>query len=512
MKKDNSIKDPKIHEPIGRITLMEGRYGRAEFLPQVKTGDYIYYKVDDKKILCQVTAMTTNALSGIHGRFNVIAFPAQSPKTWDNLYKAVVTITGQIEVGVTDENEPVRFRLNPFFKHVLIGGKTQKGKTHIQIVMHETLANIKVPILAIDTQNELIYLPEYSKNAVIVEDPTVEEVLELLKQRRTVILTLAGLSIREKQKKVCDLCNGLFLAKENDYKQAAGNMARLKLPPFLIDFDEAEIYAANPKLSKTVDLKCNDAVINLAKRGSKLGIGAIFNVQRLPAFHYDARSQCGSVIAFMISDAGSRVVLAQFPYITPLDLDRTRNFEQGVCLITGELVEYPLVVRVRDIQTKRAKDTDFETQLNIVPTVQLQLQEKETTLIKELEASKAITYTNLEKQFPTREMPNMPQLGKGLIIPEHRFKIGWQNTLEAQGLVVRHFPNLPGGSIYFVGIKTLKRSAALKIKAPQITPAIQVKTSKGVAETPSQLFKNIGPCGTCGLPKSECICSKVLKK
>jgi hypothetical protein len=205
-----------------------------------------------------------------------------------------------------------------------------------------------------------------------------------------------------------------------------------------------------------------------------------------------------------------------FPYITALDLDRTRNFDIGVCLITGDLVEYPLIVRTRDIKTKRAKDLDYETQLNITPTIRFQLEEKETSLISELEASKAITYSNLEKQYPTREMPNLPQLGKGLIIPEHRFKADWQNTLEAQGLIVRHFPNLPGGSIYFIGIKTPKKSAALKINAPPITPAIQIKTSETTAEAPAlspkMLFKNLGPCGTCGLPKSECICSKVLKK
>jgi len=462
---------------VGRVLSVNGVNGKAEFIPQVHTGDYIYYLANEtEQVVCQVTGLSSTAFKGVHGTFTILDVGAELPKTWENLYLFQPSIKGHINIGVDDKGAPVSFRLNPFFRHLLIGGKTFKGKTHVQIVLEEEFLKVSVPSIVVDTQGEFVHLNMFNKNAVIVEDIGFDDLLSHLKFKRTVVLNLQGLSYKSKKRRVYEILSELYIAKEKDYKQAENDIRLLQIPPVIVNIDETEIYAPEYRVGNS-DKDCRECLINLAKRGGKLGIGLIVNSQRLPALHYDVRSQCNSAMVFQITDSGSRIVLSQLPYISALDLKRVKNLERGHCIVTGEITDHPLLVSVRDIKTPRAKDMDFEGMLGLKPIPQEQRVSKETSdIFTTMEPG--ITFETLQSKFPIRKVPIH---GECITIPDHAFKPDWKNTLEIQGCKVIYCPDMPGGSVYLVRRDPVKML---------------------------QKIRENGPCAKCGMPKSKCICKK----
>jgi len=432
-------------EPCGRVLSVKGRKGEAEFVPTVKSGDFIYYKGREKdKVLCQITNMDQTPLKGLVGTFEILDPTADIPKVLDNLYQSDNT-TGQINIGLTDRNVPVNLRINPFFQHVLVAGKTNRGKTHVQIVLHEEFLRLKVPSIVIDPQGEFIHLNQFSPDAIIVEEMRFEDLLSHLKFRRTIVFNMQGLPNPSKTRRCFEILSQLFIAKENDYKQAEGDKKSLQLPPIIVDIDETEIFAPDLQATAAGDKICKDSIVNIAKRGGKLGIGLIINSQRLPGLHFDVRSQCNSAIVFQITDSGSRIVLSQMPYITNYDLKRVKSLSRGTCIVTGEFVDHPLLVRVRDIKTPRAKDLDFEGMLGLRVAEEKEAENLEPLII---ETGKSITFDFLSSKFPIRQIPIH---GTCIVIPERFFKASWKNTLEIQGCKVIHCPDMPGGgSVYLI--------------------------------------------------------------
>ena len=353
---------------VGRVTSVSGLSGRAEFTPKVKVGDFIYYLTEsDAKIVCQVTSLATSPFKGLNGYFKILDVSGDTPRAWTELYLLQKRLdVGYIDIGETPKSLKVKLRVNPFFRHVLVAGITQKGKTHLQIAVQEEFLRHQVPSLVVDSQGEFVHLNKFSKNAVVVEDIRFEDMLGHLKQRKTVIYNLQGLSYPVKAKRTYEVLIQLMEAKEQDYKQAEDDIRLLEIPPLIVDVDEAEIYA--PELYTSIlDPQCKEALVDIAKRGSKYGIGLIVASQRPPQLNVDVRSQCNSAIMFHINDMGSRKVLGILPYITRFELNRVKNLLRGQCLITGELVEHPILVYVRDIKTRRAKKTNFEDMLGLTP-------------------------------------------------------------------------------------------------------------------------------------------------
>lgn len=351
---------------VGKVTSVSGLSGRAEFISRVRIGDFIYYVASgNRKIVCQVTSLQSSPFRGTHGYFKILDIAGELPKSWAELYLLHKQLdTGHIEVGKTQKGYTVRLRVNPFFRHVLIAGITQKGKTHLQIVIQEEFLKHRIPSLIIDSQGEFVHLNEFDSNAIVTEEIRIEDILGYLKQRKTVVYNLQGLSYPVKAKRVYEALSQLMQAKEQDYKKAENDVRLLEIPPVIVDVDEAEIYA--PELYTSIlDPKCKEVLVDIAKRGSKYGIGVMVASQRPPQLNVDLRSQCNSTIMFHINDIGSRKVLGILPYITRFELNRVKNLLRGQCIITGELVEHPILIYVKDIQTRRAKKTDFEEMLGL---------------------------------------------------------------------------------------------------------------------------------------------------
>jgi len=458
---------------IGRVLSVSGLSGQAEYTEKLSVGDFLYYQRDNKKVICQVTSLSVLPLKGLHGTFKILDSVANPPKVWDNLYLFQREFEGHLTVGATAKGEPVKFRVNPFFRHVLVGGKTTAGKTHLQIVIHEEFLNCGVPSIVVDTQGEFIHLNRFNSGAIVVEEMRFSDLLSHLRAKHTVVFNLQGLSNQSKTRLCYEIMSQLLTAKERDYKEAENDLRLLQIPPVIVDIDETEIYAPEYH-SRSTNKDCRDALIDVAKRGGKVGLGLIVNSQRMPGLHYDVRSQCNSAIIFHITDTGSRTVLSQLPFITNFDLNRIKDLPQGQCIATGELVPHPLHILVRDIKTPRAKNLDFEGMLGLpqIPKQELAVADNEKELERTLSLTKdekGITYNYLQSLYPIRQVPIH---GECIVVPERYFKPDWKNTLEIQGCKVVHCLDMPGGSVYLIRKKTTTENKA-EIQFPKTSALIR---------------------------------------
>lgn len=439
---------------VGRVLKCGGLYGDAEFTSRARINDFIYYKANGtgQKVLCQITNLQSTPYKGFHGKFAVLEAGSELPKVWDNLYLIHQKVNGYIDVGTTDKMEPVAFRVNPFFRHLLVAGKTGKGKTHVQIAMQEEFLKRHIPSIVVDTQGEFPHLSEFSRppfsRAFVVEDLEFWKLLAHLKFQQTVVFNFQGLSYVDKAEKCNEILSALFEAKERDYQQAESNVDRLEIPPIIVDIDETEVYAPD-RGKKCFNKDCRETIINIAKRGGKLGIGLIVSSQRLPGLHCDVRSQCNSAMVFQITDSGSRTILSQLPYMGSHDLRRVKNLPKGQCIVTGEIVSHPVLVKVREIETKRAKSLDFEGMLGLeaLPETEETTDEEAELLEFQQILKKGVSFEELARKYPVRQIPIH---GNCLVIPERHFTEGWTATLEIQGYKVVHCPDMPGGSVYLV--------------------------------------------------------------
>jgi len=405
---------------IGRVISVDGALGKAEFTPNIKVGDLIYYITSEsKQVFCQVTSLSSSPYKGTYGHFKILDVAGDIPKLYTELYIFQKTYEGFIDVGETSGGKTVKLMVNPFFHHVLIAGTTGRGKTHLQILIQEEFLKYRIPSLVIDSQGEFVHLNEISPNAIVVEELRVEDLIKYLQQRRVVIYNLQGLSYIVKAKRTYEILSELLTIKEQDYKQAESDPRLLTIPPVIIDVDEAEIYA--PELYTSVlDPQCKEVLVEIAKRGSKYGIGLMVASQRPPQLNVDVRSQCNSAIMFHINDIGSRKVMGILPYVTHLELNRVKNLLRGQCLITGELVEHPVLIYVRDIKTRRAKKTDFEEMLGLelrLSKPEIEKTAKENIIIKDGEAVHKGTGEVEEQEM----VPPPPALEEGqLHVPKAR--------------------------------------------------------------------------------------------
>jgi DNA helicase HerA-like ATPase len=356
---------------IGRVLTIEGMMGTAEFLPTVRNGEFIYYVVNaNRRINCQITALKSSPCKGVYGNFRIFDAEAELPKSMAELYHLNRHLdNGVIEIGATTKNEPVKLAVNPFFLKVLIAGASGRGKTHMEIVLEEEFVKQNIPTVVIDPHGEFARFCKFSNNAVVIEDTLdFEYLLSMLQKRKTVVYDLQGLKEPEKTERVYETLNRFMETKEKDYKRAAGDGSKLKIPPVLLTCDETEIFA--PSKTNVDNPECRQLFIDYAKRGRQYGIGMIVGTQQASRLSLDIRSQCNSAMIFRIVDEGSRAVIRGLPFISRVELTRVRTLELGQCLVTGALVDYPLVVNVRDIVTPRAKESNFEKLLGVyIPPV-----------------------------------------------------------------------------------------------------------------------------------------------
>jgi len=353
---------------MGRILSSTKASAKVEFTEDALEGMLVMVNKKEGGILARVERLESKRWDGLIGYVYFLE-PLDRPlRSMAPVWSAEDELEeGLLHVGTDEKNLEIRIGINPLFHHLVVAGQPQKGKTHLLIVLVEELLPHKVPTFIVDTQGEFVNLPEVSSDVVVVEDIRIEDLVGHLQQRKTVILNLLGLAKKAKVSRVGEILRELFHEKEKDYLKANNDSRLLELPPTLVVIDEVELYAPNLRSRKIAGVPTDalQPITDVAKRGTKLGLGLIIAPQRVQEVDINVRSACSSAAIFKVIDPGSIYAVSNMDYITSRDLSRIPTFEKGQCLIAGQMVKRARVILVRDIVTRRAKDTNFEEILGI---------------------------------------------------------------------------------------------------------------------------------------------------
>jgi len=351
-------------EVIGRILEATLENARCEFDSTAEEGEPVSFKVGDEEIRARIDILETLPHTGLIGYISFKDRPTRPPKTLTPIYRREEIQTGILYIGHDFRGNIVRLDLNPLFVHLLIGGKPQRGKTHLLIILIEELAKLGVPAIIFDTQGECVNVPEIHKNVIVVEDINSKDLVAHLQQRRIVIINLLGEGNAHKAMKLSILLEKCVTATERDYADANNDYRLLNIPPTLVMIDEADIFAPGRPYRRNRDFDRSVAIIEeIAKRGSKLGLGLIVAVQRINRLSADVRDNCNSTICFHVTGRSNETALRTITYFTEAAIRKLKSFLLGECIIIGEIGSR--TIKTREIETRRSKNTDFEKILGI---------------------------------------------------------------------------------------------------------------------------------------------------
>ncbi len=354
-------------EVVGRILRWnsERSSGEIEAAPGVLSGELVCFR-DPRghTAVCRVVGiMNHGPISGIKAAISLVGSNCGVPAPMTNIHRyEPPTLKGAfLELGFEENEKALKVRLNSLFLHTLLVGKTMTGKTHLAIIMAEELSYRRIPHLIVDAQGEFTGLAASCKDVVITKE--LEEVNASLSARKTVVLDLMDCRDREKVSLFGNTIEALIREKELEYSSCRDDTTKTQFPPTLITIDEAELFApenawfAEQKQSRSL-------VIDIVKRRSKFGLGAILLAQRLKNFCTDIRSQCRNVAAFNLTDPSDIQSLTIFAAYK-IQNSTVQSLRQGEACIIGSWVDFPRVIKTREIKTSRTKSLDFESLLGL---------------------------------------------------------------------------------------------------------------------------------------------------
>lgn len=341
---------------IGKIQTASTRLAYCDVEDTLKEGDLVTFQIDGGDIRARVAYLQT----GLKGR-NIahIEYLDPTPKVPGRgtvLHKHRGVGPGGLEFSLGSDvaKAMVPLRLNQLFRHILLAGMTQQGKTHLELAIIEQVATWKVPILLVDSQGEFRHLPTTIGDRVHVVTEA-SEAIGHLRKGHLVLLDLVDDNIQDRKEKVAHVLRELFETQE----RASANGKPHK--PVLIILDEADTFA--PKGIQKDDA-CRDAIIEVAKRGSKLGLGLLCTTTRPGSLHVDVRSQLNGAFFFKLVDTPSHQAMKQYG-LGRYDIEVVARLGVGECVVAGHLVPNPVRIRVRRIETPRTRSTDFESMLQV---------------------------------------------------------------------------------------------------------------------------------------------------
>jgi predicted RNA-binding Zn-ribbon protein involved in translation (DUF1610 family) len=349
----------------GRVIRAACEGGVAELSVGIGKGDLLYYLSGDEKVIVRITRVETWPYRGPQGHFIIVKPNGQSPPVFTELYHLVPEAKEGVflRVGKDAKGAGVDIRLNSVFKNVLIGGKTQQGKTQLSISLAEQLLEKHVPHLIFDTQGEFTNLRCGNDLVTITRAP--DETLAALKQRQTVIVDLLGLADSEKAQALTDVLERLKQEKERDYRKTR-KTGKHEYPPIICTVDEVEVYAvARSYKSSEEQRTAGQLLATFAKRMVKFGVGLLPVVQQVVRLADDVRSQCNTAILFHMDNPQDLSSIRSLRYVTSAEVNLVRGLGRGEFLIVGDSVDIPTVARTLSIKTQRTKPTDFEELLEL---------------------------------------------------------------------------------------------------------------------------------------------------
>lgn len=349
-------------EVIGKVIEGTIHNARCEFTSGVQMGDAVAVKIGSDEYRARIDHLETTAIRGLIGYIIFIERPHRPPKAYSPVMRRTEDKKGLLVIGKGYRGNEISVDINPLYNHLLLVGKTQQGKTHLMLVLLEELRKYQVPCLVFDTQGEFVNL----EGAVVVENISTPDLLAHLRERRIVIINLLGLANPDKTEKLSTILNPLIVEKEKDYAQAENRYELLTLPPTLVFVDEAEIYCPKIGVRPKWAHRSAEACEEIAKRGSKLGLGITVSTQRIINLSIDVRDNCNSIMAFRVSGRSNLTTLGQMSLFSDGTLKRLKALLRGECIILGSLTGGgAITVKTRDITTQRAKNVNFEELLGI---------------------------------------------------------------------------------------------------------------------------------------------------
>lgn len=348
---------------IGRIIESTLVNAKCEFDSTAEESEAVVFNVGNEEIRARIDVLENLSNLGVIGYISFKDRPTKPPKLMTPIRRRREEQTGILYIGHDFRGNPVRIEVNPLYNHLLVAGKTQRGKTHLFIVLIEELAKRDIPAMVLDTQGECINLPEKFKNVIVVEDINTKDLIAHLQQRHIVVINMLGESNNHKALKLSILLNNLVEEKEKDYANASNDYRLLQIPPTLVMIDEADIFAPTKRYRGFDYERSTQIIEEIAKRGTKLGIGLIAATQRIARLTIDVRDNCNSTICFHVTGKSSELSLKTLAYFPDSAIRRIKSFLRGECIIIGTLGAR--TIKTRDIETRRSKNTDFETMLGI---------------------------------------------------------------------------------------------------------------------------------------------------
>jgi len=356
-----------MSEVAGKIVKATSQSGVADLSRGIKKDDLLYYNLGNEQVVVRVTKVESWPYRGPQGHFQVIKPSTYVPPPFTELhyYTTEVERGGVfIEIGKDIKDNLINLRVNSLFRNVLVAGKTQVGKTHLNISVAEQLISKRIPHLIIDTQGEFTNLT----GAILARDP--DEILASLKERRTVIVDMLTLTDSEKAAILTKILEKIKKEKERDYEENRKTKQRLKYPPFIITVDEIEVYALNRIFKSSPDqMQSGRILATFSKRMVKFGVGLFSVVQQMVRLATDVRSQCNTAILFNMDNPLDLRSIRALRYVTGSEVTLVRGLRRGEFIIVGESVNIPLAGMTLPINTPRTKPTDFEQMLELQSTI-----------------------------------------------------------------------------------------------------------------------------------------------
>ena len=239
--------------------------------------------------------------------------------------------------------------------HFSIFAKTGAGKTYLASVIVEDLMNYHVPILIIDPHgeyNSLRYLRDlglssFARDIYVFDEADKKKFQELINDRKTIIFDLRGKKPREQSQILCELVDYFFYLAKNR-----------KILPFLLLVEEAHNFAPERSFGYAPS---TESLRTVASEGRKFGLSLCLISQRPARVDKSVLSQIGTQFILQMTDKRDIEAVIKsaeglnreyFPLIQTLNI--------GEAVISGRIVEYPLIVKVRERTTFHGNFSSFK--------------------------------------------------------------------------------------------------------------------------------------------------------
>lgn len=210
--------------------------------------------------------------------------------------------------------------------------------------MGELIEAVEASPIQDRTKNPLIsWLSDLDETGLFsnIDSPDVNE---LANESQLSILDLSDfIQLRERQIVVTYFTKKLFAARRNN-----------KIPPFILIVEESHQFA--PEQEERSSAISKNIIETIAREGRKFNACLILVSQRPVQLSTTALSQCNSNIILRVSNPYDLQHIGEScEGVTKDILNMLPGLKVGEALVTGEVVNYPLLVKVRERKSKKSE-------------------------------------------------------------------------------------------------------------------------------------------------------------